>query len=296
MIGISTVWQSKNNKVPEDFLKELDQFELDGIELEYRVSSEMFAELLPIIKARNIRVLSLHNVCPASELSRQTPCLAAICEEERKTAVRLACETIQHAHDLEAGFVVVHLGEVPMPGTPKMFSRQFIRGEISLEEVKKCARTQLKEGAKKRSIHFDKALFSMDSILREAEKRGVKLGVENRYYLYQIPNFEEVGVILQEFAGANVGYWHDAGHAHAHETMGVTFHEAWLKAYSPIGMHLHDAVGLEDHQAPGKGEIAWEKLVPLFPENALRILELRPRETRGEVWRAVSFLRSLGVA
>jgi len=296
MIGISTVWQSKKNKAPADFLKELEQFKLDGIELEYRISSEMFAKFLPIIKSRGIRVLSLHNVCPASDLSRRTPCLAAACEEERKTAVRLACRTIQHAHDLEAGFVVMHLGEAAMPGNPKMFSKQFIKGELSLEEVKKRAGVQLKECAEKRSIHFDKALFSMESILKEAEKQSINVGVENRYYLYQIPNFEEVGVLLREFAGANVGYWHDAGHAHAHETLGVTPHEAWLKAYAPIGMHLHDAIGLEDHQAPGKGDIDWETLVPLFPENTLKILELRPREKTGEVCRAVSFLQSLGVA
>ena len=36
---------------------------------------------------------------------------------------------------------------------------------------------------------------------KEAEKKGVFLGVENRYYFNEIPDFEEIAIIMNEFEG-----------------------------------------------------------------------------------------------
>ena len=62
--------------------------------------------------------------------------------------------------------------------------------------------------------HLDAVLFSLDKLNREAEKRKAYfLGVENRYYLHEIPDFDEIGMVLREFEGGKLRYWHDVGHA-----------------------------------------------------------------------------------
>ena len=58
---------------------------------------------------------------------------------------------------------------------------------------------EIREGKKQKSL--DSVLFSLDRLNREAEKKGVTLCIENRYYLHEIPSFDEIGSILNEFKG-----------------------------------------------------------------------------------------------
>ena len=53
------------------------------------------------------------------------------------------------------------------------------------------------------------------------------------------------------------GYWHDTGHVPANEVSGPIAGNALLRKYADwfIGIHLHDAIGLDDHIPPGAGEI-----------------------------------------
>jgi len=294
MFGISTVWPSKETDAMV-LLKRLEHFNLDGIELEYRISSQMYGKLCPLAKSMGTSVLSLHNTCPAPEgISGQTPSLSSCDAEERRLAVELACKTIRNAHDLEAQTVVIHLGAVEVE-KPKKFIKECKRGEIPLKEAIEHAQAQQDEREEKKDIFFDNALFSLESILKEADKRSVNIGLENRYYVYEIPSFDEVGSLLEEFSGSKLGYWHDTGHAHVMDVLNIKPHEAWLKAYRPIGMHLHDAVNLDDHQAPGRGDIDWNKYASMFPKDIIKILEIRPGESQENIEQGILLLKELGI-
>ncbi|NIS46468.1 MAG: hypothetical protein GWN76_11420, partial [candidate division Zixibacteria bacterium] len=46
---------------------------------------------------------------------------------------------------------------------------------------------------------------------------------------------------------------------------------AWL-----IGVHLHDAIGLDDHIPPGSGEIDFAALKPFLKADTIKVIELKP--------------------
>jgi sugar phosphate isomerase/epimerase len=126
--------------------------------------------------------------------------------------------------------------------------------------------------------HLDAVSFALERLLERALELGVWLGLENRFHAHQIPDFGEVGFLLERFKGAPVGYWHDTGHAWVAGLAGLLPHEDWLRAYghSLLGCHLHDSVGDEDHRPPGTGDIDWETLCPLLLPARVKVLEVAP--------------------
>lgn len=111
------------------------------------------------------------------------------------------------------------------------------------------------------------------------------LAIENRYYFREIPDFDEIGIILEEFRGGNVRYRHDVGDAVVQERLGMCRQRELLIAYADalVGIHLHDIKGLDDHFAPGQGEIRFEEISPFYKPHMTRILEIRPKVTKEEL-------------
>ena len=153
-----------------------------------------------------------------------------------------------------------------------------------------------KERTSKRQRFLDAVLFSLEKLNQEAEKQGVSLGVENRYYFHEIPDFEEFGIIFKKFAGGKIFFWHDVGHGYVQETLRIQSHQELLKKYAPtiLGVHLHDTRGYSDHKAPGKGEIDFNLIRQHVKDAALKVLELHPRATLEEVKEGIALLRSQG--
>jgi sugar phosphate isomerase/epimerase len=111
-----------------------------------------------------------------------------------------------------------------------------------------------------------------------------------------LPGIKELEVLLQTFKGAPIGYWHDTGHAHANETLTLLPPYALLNKFSHrlVGIHLHDAIGLEDHLAPGKGEIEFDRLKPYIKSDTVLVMELKPGTPDREVVEGIEFLNRLG--
>ena len=144
---------------------------------------------------------------------------------------------------------------------------------------------------------MDAALFSLERLNREAEKRGLMLGIENRYHLNEIPNFEEIGRILAHFQGGHIGYWHDVGHAKVQENLGILPQKELLAAYGSrlLGIHLHDVEGLEDHLPPGRGEMDYEEIRPYLNPSHIKILEIKSRVSREDLMAGIRKIEDLGM-
>jgi sugar phosphate isomerase/epimerase len=97
--------------------------------------------------------------------------------------------------------------------------------------------------------YFEAAKMSLDRLANSALKREVRLGIETRDSFHEIPQFDEMENILEEFEGGPIGYWHDVGHAEKTSRLGFTPHGDWLSRFKErmIGVHLHDVTGLQDH-------------------------------------------------
>jgi sugar phosphate isomerase/epimerase len=138
----------------------------------------------------------------------------------------------------------------------------------------------------------------LDALNRVAEQKDLFLGIENRYHLHEIPDFDEMETILERFHGGNIRYWHDVGHAFAQESMGIIPQKDLLTAYSEmlIGAHLHDAEGLDDHRAPGQGEVDFGQLKSFLKPSHIRILEVHSDVDKKDLREGIQHLKSFGFA
>jgi sugar phosphate isomerase/epimerase len=98
--------------------------------------------------------------------------------------------------------------------------------------------------------------------------------------------------ILKKFQGAPLGYWHDVGHAHHLDIIGVFPQENWLEKFKDflLGVHLHDAKGREDHLAPGTGEINFNSLIKQLEENSIKVIEVHSKVEEKDLKESLKFL------
>ncbi len=301
MFGIATSWKASEISDGNQLIDELERAGIPGVELEYRLTIELFNRIKARLKKSLLKVLSLHNYCPHPEIlpvdkaSGDAFWLSAIDEDERKLAVHYSLRTIRNAYELGAKAVVFHLGKIGMDNDKDRWFELFDRGKFQDAEGKKFFNSKFEQRNAAKKPYFNALLKSLEDLNREAEKLDIWVGVENRYHLNELPAFEEVGIILQHFKGGKIGYWHDVGHAQAHETFGICEHERLLKTYSThlIGIHLHDCqkIGYNDHFAPGSGLIDFDMIKKYLPDEAIRIIEVHPKVTAKELQKGVQFLK-----
>jgi sugar phosphate isomerase/epimerase len=289
-LGISTSWWSKKDIRGQQIVEEVLELGFSGVELEYRITERLYQEMRPWLE-KALNVFSIHNFFPKPADPRIEKgggdlfLLSSVDAGERERAVSQTIRTIEHASDLSAQWVVLHLGRVDMPYHPVDFKRVFQEGRVRNAGRRAFLEEQGRIRLQARQKHLDAVLHSLEALNREADRYGVFLGIENRYHFNEIPSFEEIGIILEYFKGGRVRYWHDTGHARAQENMGVCQEQAYLRAYAPFmaGIHLHDIRGFEDHLAPGQGDIDFNHIAPFLKDQTVRIMEMGPRVSREAV-------------
>ncbi|MEE9613119.1 MAG: TIM barrel protein [Desulfatiglandales bacterium] len=302
MLGISTCWWVDRIDRGDEFISDILKLGLEGIELEYRIKDSFYRQIRPQLK-KTLKVLSIHNFFPKPEELEMTKAsgdlflLSSTDQDERLRAVKYSVRTIEHAYDLGAKAVILHLGRVEMSNpTPKFL--KFNRGdkEERKEALFSINEQRLVRGARHQK-NLDAVLFSLEDLNREAERRGISLGIENRYHFHEIPDFEEIGLILGRFQGGHVRYWHDVGHALAQENMGIIPQRHLLEAYSKmmIGIHLHDVIGCDDHLAPGQGELNFKEIKPFLNSSHIKILEVHSKVDRKDLLEGIRFIKSVGI-
>lgn len=303
MLGISTSWRSREITDGRSLINDMLSLELDGLELEYRITETALNDMRPILNEHNTNIFSIHNFFPVPDIIPQGKgngdlfLLSSKNSEERANAVKYTIKSMQHAVELGAKVVVLHLGRTPIE-TIKMKLFQFYDEKMtnSKEYVKFMREAKsLRNEAKEATFNF--LLQSLDKVLREGERYGIKIGIENRYYFREYPDFDEIGYILDKFEGALLGYWHDVGHAKVNENLGIIGANTYLEAYGEklLGMHLHDVKGYTDHIAPGSGDLDFDSLKKYLKPETLKIIEVHPKVDRESLVNGIEFLRTKGI-
>ncbi|MEW6188965.1 MAG: TIM barrel protein [Actinomycetota bacterium] len=302
MLGISTSWLSRRVKSGEEMMGELLSLETHAIELEYHITPHLFSELRPLLKKEGLVVVSIHNFFPVPDIlergSGDAFFFTSDDDKERELAVEYTLRTIRYASELETKVVILHLGNIPLKANLDHLYELHDEGKGDIDEAHEL-REELK-GERRRKVqkYFDRALLSLDKLVPVAEKLGVILGVETRYHYHEIPSHEEIGLILKEFEGAPVAYWHDVGHAHNLECVGFTSQKDFLDGYASniVGMHLHDAKGREDHFAPGTGDVDFSLIESYLKEETIKVIEVHPKVSRAELLESFKFLKDLSIS
>jgi sugar phosphate isomerase/epimerase len=205
--------------------------------------------------------------------------------------------TLEWAEELEVKAVVLHMGKIPMQNSMATFMKLYDEKKIPTQEAQEFIQEQKKIRARKGQPHLEAAMHSLDRLAREAEKRGVLLGVENRYNIHDIPNLEEFKVVFKEFTGSPLRYWHDIGHATTQQNLGIENQEELLENFGGllVGVHFHGCKGYHDHEAPGSGEEDYALIKKFLKPDTIRVVETHHRATREELLRGLEFLKEQGI-
>ena len=302
MLALSTSCKSTETPSGRTLLRLLENFQISGLELDYRINQTVYAEIRQALQHSRLKVVSIHNFFPIPPVASTSGgggdlfLLSHPDEEERIQAVEWTCRSIEHAHDLGARAVVLHCGLVDMDPELEILYHYYEKDQIYSGQAQAFIRKKIKEREKKMGKHLDALLRSLDTLARVAEKKEVLLGLENRYHYHELPGMKEFAVLLQKLEGSPIGYWHDTGHANTNEILTLLPPEALLKEYSDqlIGIHFHDAIGLEDHLCPGSGEIEFNKIKPYLKPDTLLVVELKPGTASADISEGINLLHRLG--
>ena len=284
----------------EDFVARSRALGFSCIELNHQVTEPLLDEILEIYRDGNLVVSSVHDPCPNSTPRLDLlPKVSDADESARQAGVRSAKSTIDLAHRIGAAFVVLHLGDVTeLRGRAERLRHRFQESLGASLEYRAELASFKNDFAALQQPHLDAVAHSLEDLLPYAQEQGVRLGLENRYYVNEIPNLQQAEWLLQRFTDGATGFWHDVGHAEVQERMGFSAHRDWLETMGEriIGIHIHDVLpgGITDHQAAGMGNVDLKLVLAHLPATAQRVCEFDRRISEEQVAAGLRHLTELG--
>jgi len=264
-------------------LREIRELGFEHAELSHGTRISLLPGILEAVEAGEIRISSLHNFCPLPMgINYAAPNLYQFSSQsarERELAQRYTLKTIELAARVKAPVVVLHLGSIEMKDYTKKLLELAARGEKESAKYQKlCSELAEKREAKKEPF-VERTKELLKKILPEAESRGVKLGVENRQALEELPLDSDFQFLFRELASPTLVYWHDTGHAQIKDNLGFIHHTMHLESLRErlFGFHVHDVeFPGRDHCAPGSGTIDFAALAPLVKQEHIKVFEFSP--------------------
>ena len=281
-------------------LEEIRSMGFEYAELSHGIRISLLPGVFEAVDAGVVKISTLHNFCPLPiGITHAAPNIykfTSLDRRERENAVRHTLKTIETAERVGAQLVVLHMGCLEMKDyTDKLVDMVGAGLKESPKYEKLCMEVVDKREAKK-----EKPSEAAAELLRlfeqEAGKRGIKLGVENREALEEIPFETDFTFFFREFSNGVVRYWHDTGHAQIKHNLGFIDHAMHLENMAEYlhGFHIHDVqFPGRDHCAPGTGMIDFAGLKPLVKPEHIKVFEMSPGLSAEEVLQGVRHLKSI---
>ncbi|MFN2220497.1 MAG: sugar phosphate isomerase/epimerase family protein [Anaerolineae bacterium] len=291
-IALSTMWAIGQFSSLADFFKTGKDLGFTRFELNHAIDSAMLDGV-----SLNGLITAVHEPCPAdisvAELKRRNWLVSAPGEEDRQQGVHAIRRSIDLAHELDAKAVIVHPGRVDIdPALESALVGLYQEGKSGQPEYAWARQRLVAARAAQAGTNMRSVRRSLIELAEYADRRGICLGLEDRFHYSEIPLPDELEELLSLGLGDAIGYWHDIGHAQVLEHLGFGTHEEWLRRFGTrtIGVHLHDVVGLKDHLAAGLGHVDWEMVAGYLPADALRTCEFQSFNSPQQVAASLKFL------
>ena len=226
-------------------------------------------------KARldQIPVGSVHAFCPvpisAPQGYPELYSLATLDENDRAIARVHVRKNIEFAAEMGADTVVLHAGRVMCRGLFRSWDmkRRVKRGRKLVEAFKK----------------------ELEQMIPVLEKHKVALGLENLPYLEGFPAEWE----MKDLVGDWVKPWLDTGHDFVRMAQG--WKDVGLKTldFSPIGLHINDSQGGDDHLPPGEGRVDFLSLKAVAEKARHLVFEPSANVGEAELRKGIEHLRKI---
>jgi sugar phosphate isomerase/epimerase len=283
MYSFSTCWNSHRHTDGRAMLREIRDLGFEYAELSHGIRVSLMPGILEAVDAGEMKISSLHNFCPLPMgVTHAAPNLYEFSDErprQRELAIKHTLKTFEFASRVKAPVVVLHLGSIEMKDYTGKLSEMLERGLKNSPKYEKLCEEVSKTLEAKKIKFVERTNDTLRKLLPEAEKRGLKLGCENRQALEEIPLDADFKFFFREFESPNIVYWHDCGHAQIKENLGFIHHALHLESLAArlAGFHVHDVqFPARDHCAPGTGMIDFAALKPFVKPEHIKVFELSP--------------------
>jgi sugar phosphate isomerase/epimerase len=300
MYSLSTCWNSHRHTDGRALLREVRELGFDHAELSHGTRISLMPGILKAVDAGEMKISSLHNFCPLPlGVERSAPNLYQFSSErerERELAVKYTLKTLDFAVRVNAPFVVLHLGSIELKDYTDKLKEMIGRGERDTPKYAKLCEEVVKKREAKKDKPVEHLYECLRKILPEAEKRGLKLGCENREALEELPFEPDFKFLFTEFPSPALTYWHDTGHAQIKENLGFIQHTMHLEAQTSRlgGFHIHDVQSpARDHCPPGSGTVDFAALKPFVKSYHIKVFEFSPAMSIEDLHRGVAHVKKL---
>lgn len=281
-------------------LREIRDLGFEYAELSHGIRISLLPGILQAVDAGEIKISSLHNFCPLPMgVDRPHPNIFKFTSDdprERASAWKHTLKTLQLAERVRAPLVVLHLGSVEMKDYTERLIELAAAGKKDTPKYQKlCAEALAKREARKERP-LQAAFELLSQLVDEAKPRGIKLGIENREALEELPFDSDLPLLFKEFRDPTVVYWHDIGHAQIKHNLGVLDHTMHVASLADRlhGFHIHDVIfPAHDHRPPGRGSTDFAALKPWVKPQHLKVFELSPSLTPEEARAGVEHLKAI---
>lgn len=265
-------------------LNEIRELGFEYAELGHGIRLSLVDGIQQAVAAGEIKISSVHNFCPLP-LGVMGPAPdyylpSSRRETERALAVRHTVRSIEVAASVGARAVVLHLGLVPIRNYTMRLLDLVAEGRQASSKFERLSRKALTLREKKKTRFYDQVKRTLETVVPVAREHGVKLGVETRFGIEEIPSEAETAELIEQFGPDTVNYWHDVGHALVKEELGLLQTESILERFRDCtaGMHLQDFLPpAEDHLPPGGGGFDFGRLAPFVNAETVLAWEIHPR-------------------
>lgn len=300
MYALSTCWNSSRHTDGRAMLREIRELGFDHAELSHGIRISLLPGVFEAVDAGEIKISSLHNFCPLPiGVTHAAPNIFQFTSpdpRERESAYRYSLKTLETAVRARAGIVVLHCGSIDMK---EYTDRLLALLEAGLKGTPKYEKLCLEAAEKQEQKKERYVQLAHDGVMRlveQAASRGLKLGIENRERIEEVPPESDLSFFLKEFSPTTVGYWHDTGHAQIKENLGFINHAMHLESMADrlLGFHVHDVqFPGRDHCPPGTGMIDFKALKPWVKPEHIKVIELSPHVPVEDVQKGFTHLKSV---
>jgi len=271
-------------------LREIRELGFEYAELSHGTRISLLPGILEAVDQGEIKISSLHNFCPLPiGVNYSAPNLYQFSSErarERELAERYTLKTLDFATRVKAPAVVLHAGSIAMKSYTEKLLELVQRGEKETPKYEKlCEQLDQKRESRKEPF-LERIKETLKKLLPESESRDVKLGLENRQALEELPLESDYQFLFREFTSPSLVYWHDTGHAQIKENLGFIRHAMHLESLCGrlLGFHIHDVeFPGRDHCAPGTGTVDFVALKPFVQPGHVKVFEFGPHLTVDQV-------------